>query len=71
MDTGKDPCACLQFIAREGTLFIARPRAKAAFGAVGASSREAMGAEAALMSHGPTPQPGGKAALRGQGMGVS
>lgn len=25
VDTGKDPCACLQFIAREGILFIARP----------------------------------------------
>lgn len=49
--------------------------AKAASGAVGASSREAMRAEAALMSHGPTlpstPQPGEKAAGRGQGMGVS
>lgn len=38
-------------------------------------SREAMGAEAALENHGPTlpptPEPGGKAALRGQRMGVS
>lgn len=62
----------MAFLAREGT---ARPRAKVAFGAVGDSSREGTGAEAALLSNGPTlpptPQPGGKAALRGQGMGVS
>lgn len=40
-----------------------------------AEREQGMGAEAALLSNGPTlpptPQPGGKAALRGQGMGVS
>lgn len=74
VDTGKEPL-CLSAICgihcQGGHFIYCQTRGKGSIWGCGCFQQRGNGGRAALMSHGPTPQPGGKAALRGQGMGVS